>query len=196
MATAIIPFRPISRPIAKRTTKNPRSGIETIGPQVRSGDHIVVRRNTAPWWEFPELGAPEELTIESIRDCMASPLTFEELLANISANIGQYLVTCYSPKLGSTRQIWLNDCQVEEVFIGPDRIEIPEELSPIVAFGLSLVYEKNGGGWATKREQSGPSIEDRLRFVEAVSRARALVKQHQRDQLLIRPNIELAKVIQ
>jgi hypothetical protein len=126
---------------------------------------------------------------------MASPLTFEEFVANISANIGQYLITCYIHQIGSTRKIWLNDCRVEEAIIGPYPIELPEELSPIVAFGLSHVYATNAE-WKFMREQSGPDIADRLRFVERVSHARALVKPHERGQLLIRPNIELAKVIQ
>jgi hypothetical protein len=195
MATAIIPFRPISRPISKRR-KTPQSCIESFNGEVRRGDHIVVRRNMAPWWNSPELGDAEELTIESIRDCMATPLTFDELVANISTNIGQYLVTCYSPNTGSTRQIWLNDCRIEEMIFGAHQVDVPEELSPIVAFGLSHVYANNGGGWATMREQSGPCIADRLRFVENVNRARGLVRPEQRDQLLIRPNLELAKVSQ
>jgi len=195
MATAIIPFRPISRPISKRR-KMPQSGIDSCTGEVRRGDHIVVRRNMAPWWTSPELGASEELTIESIRDCMAAPLTFEELVSNISNNIGQYLVTCYCPSSGSTRQIWLNDCRIETMIFGAHQVEVPEELSPIVAFALSHVYAKNGGGWATMREQSGPCIADRLRFIENVSRARGLVRPDQRDQLLIQPNIELAKVVQ
>lgn len=201
MATAIIPFRSnrsISRQNAKRK-KQAQPLLEAIGPLIRKGDHIVVRRNLAPWWTSPELGDAEDLTIESIRDCVANPLTFEELVSNISANIGQYLATCYCPKLRSTRQVFLNDCRIEEYSTSADDgICFVEEASPIVAYGLSFGFHSkhNKGGWVNKCEQSGPSIEERLLFVENVSRALGLVRPEHRAQLFMRPIMERAKVVQ
>jgi hypothetical protein len=162
---------------------------------MRIGDHIGIRRNMAPWWASPEFGEAEDLMIESVRDCHKNPLTFDEFLANISCNIGQYLITCYSQKLRSIRPIFLNDCKIESYFIDADGIHFVDEASPIVAYGLSFGFVVRDK-WVNRCEQSGPSIEDRLRFVEDVGRARTLIKPHQRDQHLIRPNIELAKVIQ
>ncbi|MDP1562697.1 MAG: hypothetical protein Q8M16_15075, partial [Pirellulaceae bacterium] len=101
----------------------------------------------------------------------------------------------YCPKLRSTRHVFLNDCKIEACCLLESRIDFVDDASPITAFGLSLVYAKKVGGWATLQEQSVPCIEDRLRFVEKVSHAREMLQPHQRGELRIRPNMELAKVI-
>ncbi|MBL8855395.1 MAG: hypothetical protein JNK57_15620 [Planctomycetaceae bacterium] len=160
---------------------------EDRNPTPQVGWEYGLKINEAPCWCDPTWSDDYRiLTVLTVRDLLADPLTFDEFSQLATKNIGRYLIDGTVVD-GRPLQVFWENVLVQDSFEPEGRFEWePEaECQPYRTCPLQLVVELSGQ-WLVVG-QFEPTIAGRLELVEAFGRARVASNDHGQDRLRVRP---------